>query len=110
MAELGAPALMGKATYHLHPDDTDAFKAIVARMAADGSRSPGCLFLHAAQDAGDPTTFYLFEGWDNDESVAAFNSSDGFQAALSDAMALRMTGRGGQRYVVSGVEDMTMPS
>ena len=110
MTDHRVPASMGKATYHLHPDDADAYKAIVARMAAHGSRSPGCLFFNAAQDAGDPTVFYLFEGWDGDESLAAFHGTDDFQAALRDATALRITGRGGEVYAVTGVQDMPMPS
>ena len=72
MTDHRVPALMGKATYHLHPDDTDAYKAIVARMAAHGSRSPWLSVLQRPpRTPGTPTIFYLFEGWDGDESAAA---------------------------------------
>ena len=94
----------------MHPDDADAYKAIVARMAADGSRSPGCLFFNAAQDAGDPTTFYLLEGWDSYESVTAFHATDDFQTAARQAGALRTTSRWGEIYDIAGVEAMVMPS
>ncbi len=110
MTELDAPVLIGKATYHLHPDDTHAFKAVMERVAADGSSSPGCLFFHVAQDVGNPTIIYLLEGWDSGESVAAYNGDPAFQANLSQALALRITSRGGHIYSVSGVQAMPMPS
>jgi quinol monooxygenase YgiN len=110
MTERQAPAIVGKATSRVHPADADAYKAILARMAADGSRQAGCLFLNATQDAGDPTTFYLFEGWDGYESVMAFHATPGFKTAAEDASALRVTDRFGEVYDVTGVEDMTMPS
>ena len=103
------PAVMGKATYHLHPDDAGAYKAIVARMADEGSRQPGCLFFNAAQDAGEPTTFYLFEGWDSFDSINAFHATDGFKARAQEAMALRITERYGDVFEVTGVKDMQMP-
>lgn len=110
MFELSAPALIGKASYHLHPDDVDTFKAIMNRVAAIASSSPGCLFFHVAQDVGDPTTIYLVEGWDSGESVAAYNGDTGFQALLGEALRLRITDRGGQIYFVSGADEMSMPS
>lgn len=110
MTDRQVPVLMGKATHHLHPEDTDAYKTIFARMAAGATRSPGCLFFNAAQDAGDPTTFYLFEGWDGYESLAVLYGTDSFEAAVRDATALRITGRGGEVYDVTGVEDTMMPS
>lgn len=110
MSELRAPALIGKAAYHLHPDDVDTFKAIMKQLAADGARSPGCLFYDIAQDVGDPTTIYLIEGWDSGESVMAYISNPAFQALLSEALALRITGRGGQTYFVSGAQEMSMPT
>lgn len=110
MIELSPAAVIGKATYHLHVDDADSFRDVVARMSTDGSRSPGCMFFNAAQDAADPSTFYLFEGWDNAESIAAFHGTDAFQGALGAAMALRITARDGKSFMVTGVEDVTMPS
>jgi len=36
--------------------------------------------------------------------------TDSFEAAVRDATALRITGRGGEVYDVTGVEDTMMPS
>ena len=110
MSEVIAPALIGKASYHLHSDDVDTFKATMNRVAALATSSPGCLFFHVAQDVGDPSTIYLVEAWDSGESVTAYNSDPGFQALLGEALALRITGRGGQIFFVSGADEMPMPS
>lgn len=103
------PVVMGKATYHLHPDDAEPYKAVVAKMAAEGSRQPGCLFFNAAQDAGDPTTFYLFEGWASFDSVYAFHATAIFKALAQEAMALRIAKRYGDVFDVTSVKDMQMP-
>ena len=103
------PKVTGKATYHLHPEDAEAYKGVVAKMADEGSRQPGCLFFNAAQDAGQPTTFYLFEGWESFDSVLAFHATDSFKALAKEAMALRITERYGDVFDVTGVQDMQMP-
>ena len=109
MVERQAPVIVGRASYRVHPDDVDQFKASQAKMAADGAGQPGCLFFNATQDAGDPATFYLFEGWDGYESVLAFHATDRFKAAVEGALAVRISERFGEVYNVSSVEEMRMP-
>lgn len=110
MTDVTAPALIGKATYHLHPDDVDAFKGIMNRVTGNADSPPGNLFFHVAQDVGDPTTVYLVEGWDSGESAAAYLRDPGFQALLAEAMALRIRDRRGEIYFVSGAQEMPMPT
>lgn len=110
MAEHNTPSLISKANYHLHHDDVDTFKAIVTRVAAIATGSDGCVFFHIAQDVKNPTTIYLVEGWDSEESVAAFQGDPGFQVLLGEALALRIDGRSGQIFFVSDADDMPMPA
>ena len=104
------PALLSKATYHLHTDDVAAFKPIAIRVAQAAREQAGCLFFDAAQDLADPTLINLIEGWASHETLAAFSASSGFQALLKEAMALRILGRSVSVYLVSGVENPEMPS
>ena len=108
--ETTIPALLSKATYHLHTDDVAAFKPIAVRVAQAARESAGCVSFEAAQDLTDPTLIHLIEGWASHEALAAFATSDGFQALLKEAMALRILGRSVTAYLVSGIENPEMPS
>ena len=108
--ETTIPALLSKATYHLHIDDVAAFKLIAIRVAQAAREQAGCIFFDAAQNLADPTLINLIEGWDSHDTLAAFAASNGFQALLKEAMALRILDRSVSVYLVSGVENPPMPS
>ena len=108
--ETTIPALLSKATYHLHTDDIAAFKLIAIRVVQAAREHAGCVSFDAAQDLTDPTLIHLIEGWASHEALAAFSTSSGFQALLKEAMALRILNRSVSVYLVSGVENPPMPS
>ena len=108
--ETTIPALLSKATYHLHADDVAAFKPIAIRVAQTAKEHAGCLFFETAQDLAEPTLIHLSEGWASHEALAAFSTSTGFQALLQEAMALRILDRSVSVYLVSGMENPPMPS
>lgn len=108
--ETAIPAFLVKTTYHLHTDDVAAYQLIAIRVAQAAREQAGCLFLDAAQDLADPTLFHLIEGWASHEALAAFLASNGFQTLLKEAMALRILDRAASVYLVSGVENLPMPS
>lgn len=109
MTDQRVPTVTGKATYHVDPDDVDVFKTVNVRLAKAGSQAPGCLFFNAAQDAGDPTTFYLFEGWESFDTILAFHATDAFKEMAREALSLRIDKRYGTVFTVTAVEDMEMP-
>ena len=108
--ETAIPALLSKATYQLHTDDVAAFKPIASRVAQAARKHAGCIFFDAAQNLTDTTLINLIEGWASHETLAAFSTSNEFQALLQEAMTLRILDRSVSVYHVSGVENPSMPS
>lgn len=107
---LNSPAFLIMTTYRLHLDDVGHFRSLASRMAADARQRAGCLFLDAAQDVDEPTTFHLMEGWSSQEAFEAHVASTGFQSVLHDAMRLRILDRFGTLFTVSGEQALDMPS
>ena len=104
------PTLIVNATYRLHPEDVDAFKALAPRMAAIGCKHDGCAFLTAAQDTAKPTTFYTFEGWRDQAALTAHAASDDFKSLIQEAGELRIIDRTIVGYTVSDSEPLDLQS
>lgn len=104
------PGLLGYTTYRLLPDDVDAFRTLALRMAAMAKARDGCSFLDVAQEAGDPVTFRLIEGWRDQAALDAHGASDEFQAVMKEAATLGIVGRSIDVYSVAGKETVDMPS
>ena len=104
------PALLIYTTYHLLPDDVEAFRSLALRMATTAKARDGCAFLDVAQDASDPATFRLIEGWRDQAALDAHAASGEFQAVLKDAAALGVVGRSIDVYSVAGKTTVDMPS
>lgn len=105
-----APTLVVNATYRVHADDVNAFKALASRMAAVGSTHDGCAFLTAAQDTADPTTFYTFEGWRDQAALGTAATSDDIKSLFQEAGALKVTDRTIVGYTVSDSKPLDLPS
>lgn len=99
-----------RAAYHLHTDDVAAFKVIAVRVAQGAKERAGCLFFDAVQNVSDPALFHLVEGWTSREALAAHSASEEFKALLQEALTLRILDRSASLYLVSGVENLPMPS
>ena len=104
------PALLVYTTYRLVPDDVDAFRSLALRMATTTTARDGCAFLDVAQDASDPATFRLIEGWRDQAALDAHGASGEFQALLKDAAALGIVGRSIDVYSVAEKRTVDMPS
>ena len=104
------PGILINATYRVRIDDTEAFKALAARMAVAARERDGCAFLKVGQDVNDPTTFYLFEGWRDRDALDTHIASDDFQGIMQEAGKLKITDRFADTYVVSGSMSLDMPS
>ncbi|WP_174298558.1 putative quinol monooxygenase [Sphingomonas bacterium] len=104
------PALLGYTTYRLLPEDIEAFRALALRMAAVAKARDGCVFLDVAQDAGDPATFRLVEGWRDQAALDAHGASGEFQAVLKEAAALGIVGRSIDLYAIAEKTVVDMPS
>ena len=102
MTETPALALLIYTAYRLLPDDLEAFRSLAMRMATTAKARDGCVFLDVAQDASDPATFRLIEGWRDQAALDAHGASAEFQAVLQDAAALGIVGRTVEIYAVSG--------
>ncbi len=92
------------------PDDVEAFRSLALRMATTAKARDGCAFLDVAQDAGDPATFRLIEGWRDQAALDAHGASDEFQAVLKDAAALGVVGRSIDVYSIAERKTIDMPS
>jgi len=79
-------------------------------MATEAKSRSGCVFLSAAQDVQDPSTFYLTEGWLSQDALNAHLASQEFQAILKDALQLHIVERFGTIFFVSGAQALDMPS
>ena len=104
------PSLLICATYRLQPGDVEAFRSLASRMADAANARDGCVFLHVAQDIGDPATFRLFEGWRDQTALDAHTASNEFQAVLREAATLGIVERSADIYPVSGEKALEMPS
>ncbi len=104
------PALLIYTTYRLLPDDVEAFRSLALRMATTAKARDGCAFLDVAQDAGDPATFRLIEGWRDQAALDAHGASGEFQSVLKDAAALGIVGRSIDVYLVAEKKTVDMPS
>ena len=104
------PALLIYTTYRLLPDDVAAFRSLAWRVATAAKARDGCVFLDVAQDASDPATFRLIEGWRDQAALDAHGANGEFQAVLKDAAALGIVGRSIDVYSVAGKQTVEMPS
>ena len=104
------PALLVYTTYRLVPDDVEAFRSLALRMATTAKTRDGCAFLDVAQDAGDPATFRLIEGWRDQAALDAHGASSEFQTALKDAAALGVVSRSIDIYSIAEKKAIDMPS
>ena len=104
------PTLIINATYRVHSEDVDAFKALAPRMAAVGGKHDGCAFLTAAQDTADPTTFFTFEGWRDQAALTAHATSDDFKTLIAEAGKLNIINRTIVGYTVSDSKPLDLAS
>ena len=104
------PALLVYTTYRLVPDDVGAFRSLALRMATTTKARDGCTFLDVAQDASDPATFRLIEGWRDQAALDAHGASGEFQTLLKEAAALGIVGRAIDAYSVADKKTVDMPS
>ena len=104
------PALLIYTTYRLVPNDVEAFRSLALRMAVTTKARDGCAFLDVAQDAGDPATFRLVEGWRDQAALDAHGASDAFRAMLTEAGALGIVGRSIDIYSVAEKRTVDVPS
>ena len=104
------PALLIYTTYRLVPDDVEAFRSLALRMAATTVARDGCAFLDVAQDAGDPATFRLVEGWRDQAALDAHGASDEFQAVMKEAGALGIVDRSVDVYSIADKKTIDMPA
>ncbi len=109
MAGENSDFLLIVTTYRVHPEDTDAFKAINERMASDARRREGNRFLHVAQDIGNPAVFHLTEGWNDQQSIDEHIAGDDFQTVLAEAQKLRIEGRTAKLYAADFGYELGMP-
>ena len=109
-SESMAPLFLINTTYRIHPDDTDAFKALAARLANDAPRFEGNSFFSVGQDVLDSGVFHLIEGWQSREAFEAALASEAFQGVLKQALQLRITERFGDMIFVSGIQKLEMPA
>ena len=104
------PALLIYTTYRLLPADVEAFRSLALRMATTAKARDGCAFLDVAQDASDPATFRLVEGWRDQAALDAHGASSEFQAVLKDAAALGVIGRSIDIYSVAEKKAIDLPT
>ena len=104
------PALLIYTIYRLIADEVDAFRLLALRMAMTAKARDGCVFLDVAQDASDPATFRLIEGWRDQAALDAHGASEEFQNVLKDAAALGILGRSIDVYSVAEKRAVDMPS
>ncbi|WP_174280203.1 putative quinol monooxygenase [Sphingomonas bacterium] len=104
------PALLIYTSYRLLPDNTEAFRALALRMATAARGRDGCAFLDVAQDAADPATFRLIEGWRDQAALDAHGASDEFQAVMKEAGALKVVDRSIDLYSVADKKTVGLPS
>ena len=79
----------------------DAFRSLASRMAVAARARDGCVFIHVAQDIGDPATFHLVEGWRDQAALDAHGASGESQAILTKAATLGVIDRPVDIYPVS---------
>lgn len=104
------PALLSYTTYRILPDDVEAFRALALRMAAMAKARDGCAFLDVTQDASDPATFRLVEGWRDQAALDAHGASGEFQAVLKEAATLGIVDRSVDLYSVAEKRAVDVPS
>ncbi|WP_267396491.1 MULTISPECIES: putative quinol monooxygenase [unclassified Sphingomonas] len=103
------PALLIYTTYRLVPDDLESFRALALRMSNTAKARDGCVFLDVAQDAGDPATFRLIEGWRDQAALDAHGASAEFQTVMKDAADLGIVGRAIDVYTIAEKKTIDLP-
>lgn len=58
-------------TFQIKPDKIDEAKAAMQEMATATQSEEGCIHYQFYQDIQEPTTFLIYEEWDNSEALAA---------------------------------------
>lgn len=88
----------------------EVFRSLASHTAAAARARDGRVFLDAAEEIGDPTTFRLVEGWRDQGAFDAHNASYEFQAVLKDAATLSAVDRCADINWVLGKSTRDVPS
>ncbi len=103
------PALLVYTTYRLVPDDVEAFRLLALRMATEAKARNGCVFLDVAQDAAEPATFRLVEGWRDQSTLDAHLANEAFQSILKEAAAFGILDRSIDVYSIAEKQTIDLP-
>ena len=74
-------------TFDIHPAETRAFAARVARQAADSLEEPGCARFDVWQAPGNPGRVFLFEIYDDRAAFDTHLASPHFIAFAEETAA-----------------------
>jgi quinol monooxygenase YgiN len=84
-----------------HPDDADAFAALVMPLQRASATEPGCVSYHFARDLEVPGRFRVAECWEHDEDLVPHFATEEMKAFQAGMKNLRRLGGGVWKHTVS---------